>query len=314
MHLTKDLQMLPADNKNIWGIILAGGDGIRLKDFLIKEYKITKPKQFCNIIGKRSLYKHTYDRVSSLIPSDHIISVITENQFDYLKEEFEELNLDLIVSQPLNRDTGPAIILPILNLYYKNPDSIFAIFPSDHFIFEESAFLAHVADAMDFISYNEDIILLLGVKPYNYSSSYGHIIPGEKIHNSGVRSIYKVKVFLEKPEFAYRNDHKSLWNTMVIIGNCKSFISAIQKSLPDVFRWFQPFLREEVRKDICSSTLQLYRDIPKINFSKEILEKIVKYLNVMEVRNVFWSDWGEEDKILYTLRKMNELNGNKIFA
>ncbi|MEN8193320.1 MAG: sugar phosphate nucleotidyltransferase [Bacteroidota bacterium] len=302
---------------NIWGIILAGGDGVRLKNYLAREFHFSKPKQFCNIIGTRSLFKHTYDRASMIIPKNQIITVITDKQFGYIENEIDEFNLDLIVSQPSNKDTGPAMLLPIMKLYQNDPNSIIAFFPSDHFILEERTFLDHIEESIEFVSIHDDNIILLGIKPYCYTESYGYIVPGEVISHSGMRSINKVNIFLEKPNLAsYKGQISNafLWNSMVIVGKCKTFIKVIQRSLPNMFMLFKNLFKESERNNNYLSYMSLFNSIPKINFSKDILEKIVENLLVMNVEDVFWSDWGEEEKILYTLSKLEEMNEVKIFA
>lgn len=290
--------------KELWGIILAGGDGIRLQDFLLKEFGFTKPKQFCSIIGTRSLYKHTLDRVSTLIPIGQILTVITDKHYEYIQEEFEDPLIEQIIIQPCNRETGPGVILPLLKLYQNSPDAIVCIFPSDHFILEEIEFMDHIREAVEFILANQNKILLLGVKPYNVTNSYGIIVPGQKISHDGIRTIFRVNKFFEKPNINYSDDFSSnqyLWNTMVIAGKCKTFIDIISKSLPEIYRLFNPFIRVlglNYEKEVINT---LYSNLPKINFSKNILENITEHLYVMEMENIYWSDWGEEEKIISTL-------------
>jgi Fe-S cluster biosynthesis and repair protein YggX len=43
---------------------------------------------------------------------------------------------------------------------------------------------------------------------------------------------------------------------------------------------------------------EIYKTIPAVNFSSFVLEKIPQHLFVMEVPDVYWSDWGEEQRIL----------------
>ncbi len=38
---------------HLWGIVLAGGEGKRLQEFIRKRYGVERPKQYSAIIGKR---------------------------------------------------------------------------------------------------------------------------------------------------------------------------------------------------------------------------------------------------------------------
>jgi len=43
--------------------------------------------------------------------------------------------------------------------------------------------------------------------------------------------------------------------------------------------------------------LIIFQHLPSINFSKFVLERIPENLHVIEISNVHWSDWGEEERI-----------------
>ena len=53
---------------NLWSIVLAGGDGLRTKDFIRRWCGHEKPKQYCAFAGARSMFQHTLDRAVRLTP------------------------------------------------------------------------------------------------------------------------------------------------------------------------------------------------------------------------------------------------------
>ena len=46
---------------------------------------------------------------------------------------------------------------------------------------------------------------------------------------------------------------------------------------------------------------QLYRHMPSMNFSSDLLQKIPERLGVIELEEVLWSDWGRPERIVDTL-------------
>ena len=50
-----------------WALVLAGGDGTRLKSLTRQIVGHEMPKQFCPIIGEKSLLEETLDRVSLVV-------------------------------------------------------------------------------------------------------------------------------------------------------------------------------------------------------------------------------------------------------
>lgn len=287
--------------RNIWGIVLAGGEGNRLKKFVKKLYGYARPKQYCTFIGTRSMIRHTLDRALMLIPQEHLLTVITKHQYKFAVEEIGELLLpSLTVNQPYARDTSAGILLPMLKINHMDPDSIVSIFPSDHFIKEENRFMDFVNEANEFVMANPDSIVMLGIRPDRIENGYGWIEIGSGILQNGDKSIYRVCGFCEKPdsgkaEILWRNG--CLWNTFVLVGRSTTFIKHIQACIPEVFDAFIPIrsaLGTSKEETIIESTFQ---HLPSINFSKFVLERIPENLHVIEISNVHWSDWGEEERI-----------------
>lgn len=46
----------------------------------------------------------------------------------------------------------------------------------------------------------------------------------------------------------------------------------------------------------------LYRELPILDFSSDVLEPASRKLMVLEMKDVVWSDWGRPERILETLR------------
>src|SRR6266536_1520629 len=53
-----------------WSIVLAGGDGERIRPFVEKWLGYHRPKQYCTFVGTRSMFQHTLDRADMLTPCE----------------------------------------------------------------------------------------------------------------------------------------------------------------------------------------------------------------------------------------------------
>ena len=298
-----------------WGIVLAGGEGTRLSELVQKQYGYSRPKQYCTFIGTRSLIKHTIDRALMLIPQEHLFTIITKSHYKFAIEEINRLSMDTIITQPSARDTGAGILLPMLKINHLDHQAIVTIFPSDHFIKEEEYFMNYVKEANIFVENNPDSIVMLGVKPDRIESGYGWIEPDNKILYNRDEKIKHVKRFWEKPnpkktEVLWYNG--CLWNTFVLVGRSDIFIKHMQACIPEVFNAFEP-IRSEIGTQLEKITIEtMFKYIPSMNFSRSVLEMIPEHLFVMEISNVYWSDWGDEKRIRNDLEKLNLVMINSV--
>jgi mannose-1-phosphate guanylyltransferase len=303
-------EMLSNDKRHLWGLVLAGGEGDRLKDFVIQQYGYHRPKQFCTFTGTRSMIRHTLDRALMLIPMEHLYTIITKHHYKYAVEEIGEQLLNTTVIQPSARETSAGILLPMLKINQIDPDAIVTIFPSDHFICEESYFMEYVQEANFYVVNNPDSIVMLGVQPDRIESGYGWIEPGSVISYDREKIIKRVKKFWEKPDPENAGVLKNkgcLWNTFVLVGRSSTFIEYMQDWVPEIFNVFEP-IRAEIGTSNENITIErMFQFVPAINFSRFVLEMIPEYLRVMEVSNIYWSDWGDERRIRNDIEKLNLL-------
>ncbi len=73
---------------HIWAVVLAGGQGIRLRELTRHVYGDDRPKQYAVLTGGKSLLRQTLDRVSVLIPRQRIAVVTMAGHGAYVARSF----------------------------------------------------------------------------------------------------------------------------------------------------------------------------------------------------------------------------------
>ena len=310
-----NLEQNESDNR--YGIILSGGNGMRLRDFVYRKRADYLPKQYLNFIGKRSILEHTLQRAEKLIPAQRLFIVIAKEhfQFEEARRQIASTPPECVVIQPENKDTAPGILLPLMYVYKRNPDARVAVFPSDHFVLEEDVFMRHVDQAFRVVERDGSRIVLLGMEPNEPDPDFGYIVPGESTDDSGGAG-RKVEFFVEKPamEMAEKIIRRgALWNTLVLVFRCQTLVEAIQQTMPELYRSFQPILQAIGTPDEHRVIEQVYRGLRPTNFSKRVLQ-ILPYKQrqsfmVLPVRGVTWNDWGTSSRLLSTLRHLGKSSG-----
>jgi mannose-1-phosphate guanylyltransferase len=292
--------------QHLWAIVLAGGNGRRLQYFLKSSFGMETPKQYCALVGSRSMLRHTIDRAMRLIAPERVLTIINSSHAQFAAQQLQDQHPRNIIHQPFGRETGPGILLPLLHVYQRDPLARVVIFPSDHFVLEEDKFMEYVSDATRLIELHPQTIVTLGIEPDRVSDGYGWIEPGEEFGWFQSTTMYRVRHFWEKPNGAtlFSLFNKGcLWNTMVTVTRADTLLELYRYSMPEVF---QPFRRIVAAIDTPREqevVEEVFRKIPTVNFSRAILETCPQQIGVVKVQGVYWSDWGEEDRVRTDLQR-----------
>ena len=185
-----------------WAVVLAGGDGTRLRELTRFLAGDERPKQFCSIFGGRTLVEQTLRRVSQAVPVSRTVIVLTRAHERFYGPLFSRMPADRVIIQPENRGTAPAIAYALQRIAKEAPGAAVAFFPSDHYIADEKKFLAYLKSGFQFVETDERLVTLLGVKPEDPEVAYGWIEPGVPMLMSGRYVLYRVRRFWEKPSLA----------------------------------------------------------------------------------------------------------------
>ena len=214
------------NERALWSIILAGGEGTRIGSFVQRWLGKQKPKQFCTFVGTRSLLQHTLDRAARLAPAERSVLVVTQTHCQEAMTQLKEHEVGTLLFQPVNRDTAVGVFLPLTYIRARDSHATVVIYPSDHFVFPEDKFLDHVHHAVLTAKQLKHRIVLLVVAPDRLELDYGWILPGKRLVHSERKPVQTVLRFLEKPTAPQPDEalsHHALWNTMVMTAKVDTF-------------------------------------------------------------------------------------------
>jgi mannose-1-phosphate guanylyltransferase len=293
-----------SDRGDWWGVLLAGGDGTRLRSLTRRIAGDDRPKQFCTILGRETLLDQTCRRAAQIIPSDRTLVVLTAAHERFYAPLLSNGLSRRAVVQPENRGTAPAILYSLLRIAAMTPMGSVAFFPSDHYVSDDEAFMAHVETAFEAVRARPELVILLGISPHSPEVEYGWIEPADPILVQGECALFRIHRFWEKPSFALAQTLLSggcLWNSFVMVASVQSLLALIKSSVPDLYRVFasvRPML-DTFREG--EAIQALYCRLLSSNFSQEVLAKRAANLAVLPVRGVDWSDWGEPSRVLASL-------------
>lgn len=287
-----------------WAIILAGGDGTRLRSLTRAITGDDRPKQFCPILRNETLMDQTRRRVSLAIESDQTLLSLTETHKEFYAPLVANLPAENLVVQPSNLGTGPGILYSLLRLSIMAPSATVAFFPSDHYFADDQTFMSHVDSAFRAVKARPEMLVLLGMEADRPEVEYGWIEPAPSILTPLGGAISRVRRFWEKPS---RNVAKELmkqgflWNSFVMVGRVDAFLLMIRRAAPKLYKAFETVIPSLGTAAEYEAIHTLYSSIQPSNFSHEVLSVRAEDLSVLPVRNVGWSDWGDPSRVLTTL-------------
>src|SRR5262245_25150138 len=162
---TRPRALGPQSSGHLWSIVLAGGEGKRLRPLIDRIHPDGRPKQFAVLLGSRSLLRHTIDRVELAIPRERTVVVATRSHETFLETEFTGAPSPEVLVQPLDRGTAAGILLPVQWIAGQDPAATVAVFPSDHFVADDAAFMRHVLRLAGLAAQDLERIFLVGARP-----------------------------------------------------------------------------------------------------------------------------------------------------
>jgi mannose-1-phosphate guanylyltransferase len=296
------------DRGHVWAVVLAGGQGIRLRELTRHVYGDDRPKQYAVLTGSKSLLRQTLDRVSRLVPRQQIAVVTMAGHSAYVTAELKhETPTPHVLEQPRDRGTAAAVLLAAHWILARDPAAVMVVLPSDHFVGEDEAFMGHVGDALGFLSRQGDRIVLLGAEPSEPETDYGWIELGEPLPGPGPSQLYRVRHFREKPiqamaEELYRAG--ALWNTFVFAGRATTLVEAGSDCLPALHERLVRLSRFLGTEHERWAIRQAYELSPRANFSQAVLERCPRKLAVVRLSAVSWRDLGTPRRVVETLGEL----------
>jgi len=228
-----------SEKNHRWAVVLAGGDGTRLRELSHRVSGDARPKQFCEFFGGKSLLTHTRERIAPIFHSDQTLYALARAHRPFYEEELAGVADRHRIIQPENLGTAVAMAVGLHCIVERDEDAVVAFFPSDHHYANVAAFHASLQTCLATIQEYPESILLLGAEARYPEVEYGWIEPGRTLVESRTNSLHRVARFWEKPtsDRAERLQRRGcLWNTFVTIGLAGTFLELLRATVPGLMQ------------------------------------------------------------------------------
>lgn len=273
---------------NIKPVILSGGSGTRLWPLSRK----SRPKQFIPLVGKKSLFQMTLERVGTNYGFSTTGVIGNENHRFVVLEQASQCNnvqVDSVVLEPIGKNTAPAVIIAALLAYAENQDQLLLLLPADHIIMDVPAFHNAILEAAKLASNGH--FVCFGIEPSHAETGYGYIKAADKISEAG----FKVDKFVEKPNKetaeAYLAEGGYSWNSGMFLFKASAVLEAFKNLNPKMLSLCtEAFEKGEKDLDFLRLDNESFSTIEEDSIDYALMEK-VDNAAVIPV-DMGWSDVG----------------------
>lgn len=289
--------------RETWSIVLAGGEGRRLRALTTLRSGVTVPKQFCSLAGGPSLLAETLKRAAGIGSRERTLVVVSEHHRRFWREQLRHLPSENVIVQPQGRGTAAGIYLPLLSIVACDPDAEVAVLPSDHHVDDESVVRGAFDAALEASGRDAGAIVMLGITPDSPDTQYGWIVPRTTPARGAPPS--RIELFVEKPprDVACRLMARGgLWSSFWLAARAPALLDAFRAALPELVRALPAGLPgADSSNDRADRLRACYAQLNPADFSRDVLEQVPDRLRVVAVPPCGWSDLGTPDRIATVL-------------
>ena len=293
---------LPVKMTCISPVILAGGSGTRLWPLSRKSY----PKQFSNVMGDKTLFQQTAQRLlSSAKIAFHAPITITSADFRFIVgEQLQELGIDpgAILLEPEPKNTAASILAASIFAFEKDKSAVLLISPSDHIMPDKLSFHKTVEAGLP--SLEKRKIVTFGIEPKYPEVGYGYIELSKDI--VGEHEASEVLQFVEKPNLINAKNMfetgNYVWNAGIFMFRAQEIIDAFKLHAPETFNLVEEAIRSAV---IDLGFLRLGKEpwskLSNVSIDYAIMEKAQNLVSVQYSSH--WSDLGSWEAVWRETKK-----------
>jgi len=292
-------------------LILAGGSGERFWPLSRR----TRPKHLLRLLSEKTLLEETVDRLTPVVPEDHLFILTNEAQAPLIRELLPGLPEGNVLVEPAKRDTAPAVALGVGMISRRDRDATMVMLPADHVIPDRELFVEDLRLAVA-AAQNASAIVTLGVEPTWACPAFGYIEEGVAaplppgFEGHGADKLRHVARFREKPNpdlaESFLRSGNYRWNAGMFVWKVSVILAELERHEPRLAEFVRKLERAPDPEMVIGEE---FAGLPKISIDYAVMERAS---HVLEVRAAFgWDDvgsWNALTKYLPELADQNHAN------
>ena len=294
--------------EHVWSVVLAGGDGTRLRALTTAPCGTPVPKQFCSLQGGRTLLEDAIARAAGVVKEERICAIVAQQHRRWWAPALQRMATGNIIVQPRNKGTAIGVLFSLLNVIARDPRARVLLLPADHYVRDEVVLRQSLRLALARLEADDSKPVLLGLEPDEADPELGYIIPGERDPLGG----RLVGRFVEKPDQQSAKEiiaSGGLWNTFIIAASAQALLNMYTQRYAPIVMEMQVIMSRAANAGLppaagWAALAEMYDRLPEVDFSRHLLEGRESHLRVVRVPACGWSDLGTPKRVGETVRRL----------
>jgi mannose-1-phosphate guanylyltransferase len=289
-----------------YALIMAGGTGTRLWPLS----RSNRPKQALQLVGERTMFQHSVDRLGPLFKPEEIFVVTRSEHAPILAAQSPEIPQANFIIEPEGRGTAPAIALGAIHLHRLDPNATMVVVTADHFISEKGRFQQALRAAI--LAAEKGHLVTLGISPSSPSTGFGYVQQGQAMGSLEELPFFQVERFTEKPnqETARQmvQSGNYSWNSGMFIWRLDRIMDEFARQMPEFYAQLSQVEKTLGTPEYESTIQHVWPRVAKQTIDYGIMEG-ARDVVVFPV-SIGWSDIGSWASLLELLPKDAQGNIN----
>jgi mannose-1-phosphate guanylyltransferase len=299
----------PMSASKIWAVVLAGGEGSRLRSLTMTPDGLAVPKQYCSLQGGASLLEETLRRAEAVTERTLMLTVVAVQHCRWWKASSLSVPPENIIVQPENKGTALGLLLALLHIVQRDRNATVVVLPSDHYVRRETVLAKTLLEAAQLARVDRRHVYLLGITPEEIDPELGYVVP--ECRASLDPSC--VQRFVEKPPIETARglvQGGALWNAFILAASATALVRLYAERYPGlVDQMTRAVIRDASCPQDAPAASALYSVLPTLDFSRDVLEGQEAGLRVLAVPPCGWTDLGTPRRVAEVLRGLDRPSG-----